>query len=235
MWTYRFLGFPDRNEDELKEIARRMANVIAHRGPNGSGTWVDAKTGIALGHRRLAVLDLSSDISLWYRVVVDTCWYLMVKFTIIVVKKALEINGDAPSWRGYSDTETLLAGFDAWGIQSTVEQSIGMFALAVWDRYTKSLTLGRDRLGEKPLYYGWQRQGNDAVFLFGSELKGLRAHPAFENNINRRALSLQLRHSCIPAPYCIYEGISKLLLVVCCRYHCISVSQKLGSIGQVHK
>ena len=127
------------------------------------------------------------------------------------MRKLLNLKISNKKWKSTSDTETLLAGFDAWGIQSTVEQSIGMFALAVWDRYSKSLTLGRDRLGEKPLYYGWQRQGNDAVFLFGSELKGLRAHPAFENNINRRALSLQLRHSCIPAPYCIYEGISKLL------------------------
>ena len=123
-----------------------------------------------------------------------------------------EIAGQAraPSWRGHSDTETLLAGFDAWGIQGMIERAIGMFAIAVWDRELKTLTLARDRLGEKPLYFGWQGQGEQAVFLFGSELKALRAHPRFANKIDRGALSLQLRNSYIPAPYSIYEGISKL-------------------------
>jgi len=109
-------------------------------------------------------------------------------------------------WRGHSDTETLLAGFDAWGIQDTIERSLGMFALAVWDRETSLLTLVRDRVGEKPLYYGWQGD----TFLFGSELKALRAHPSFNAAIDRGALALMMRHSYIPTPYSIYEGIAKL-------------------------
>ena len=109
-------------------------------------------------------------------------------------------------WRGHSDTETMLAGFEAWGIQNTVERAIGMFAIAVWDRQSCTLTLVRDRIGEKPLYYGWQ---GDA-FLFGSELKALRAHPAFEGKIDRGALGLYMRHNHIPAPYSIYQGIAKL-------------------------
>jgi asparagine synthase (glutamine-hydrolysing) len=111
-------------------------------------------------------------------------------------------------WRGHSDTETLLAGFETWGIQGTVERCIGMFAFAVWDKQTRTLTLGRDRLGEKPLYYGWQGHGQNATFLFGSELKALKSHPAFTAGIDRNALCLLMRHNYIPAPYSIYEGIS---------------------------
>jgi len=135
----------------------------------------------------------------------------MVKFTIIsCCVRELERASAAPAWRGHSDTESLLAGFDAWGIEATLGRAIGMFSIAVWDRQDNTLTLGRDRIGEKPLYYGWQGKGDAAVFLFGSELKALRVHPAFENNIDRGALSLQLRHNYIPAPYSIYQGISKL-------------------------
>jgi asparagine synthase (glutamine-hydrolysing) len=113
-------------------------------------------------------------------------------------------------WRGHSDTETLLAGFDMWGITATIVKAIGMFALAVWDRESQTLTLVRERIGEKPLYYGWQGQGERASFLFGSELKALRAHPAFCPTVNRDALCLFMRHNYIPAPYSIYQNIFKL-------------------------
>jgi asparagine synthase (glutamine-hydrolysing) len=126
------------------------------------------------------------------------------------LRQSLDELSSAGNWRGHSDTETLLCGFDAWGVQATLERSVGMFAFALWDRETKTLTLGRDRLGEKPLYYGWQGSGSQAVFLFGSELKALRAHPGFANKVDRGALSLQLRNNYIPAPYSIYEGIAKL-------------------------
>lgn len=109
-------------------------------------------------------------------------------------------------WRGHSDTETLLAGFTHWGAEETLRRAVGMFTIALWDRRDRVLTLARDRLGEKPLYYGWQ--GN--TFLFGSELKALRAHPAFQADLDRGALALLLRHNYVPAPYSIYQGIHKL-------------------------
>ncbi len=129
------------------------------------------------------------------------------------LRKALEKSGIIPrpdgttiGWRGHSDTETLLAAFDAWGVEATLKRCVGMFAIALWDRATCILTLARDRLGEKPLYYGWQED----VLLFGSELKALRVHPSFRGEIDRDALALLLRHNYIPAPYSIYKGIQKL-------------------------
>ncbi|MDO8310695.1 MAG: asparagine synthase (glutamine-hydrolyzing), partial [Sideroxyarcus sp.] len=126
------------------------------------------------------------------------------------LRKELEALGRAPSWRGHSDTETLLAGFEVWGIEATIKKSIGMFAIALWDRQERTLTLARDRMGEKPLYFGWQGDGERRSFLFGSELKALKAHPVFSAGIDRGALCLLLRHNYIPAPYSIYQGISKL-------------------------
>ena len=118
--------------------------------------------------------------------------------------------GAHAGWCGHSDTETLLVGFDAWGIQATIERCTGMFAFAVWDKQASTLTLARDRLGEKPLYYGWQGKGKHATFLFGSELKALKVHPAFKAEIDRNALCLLMRHNYIPSPYSIYQGIAKL-------------------------
>ena len=114
--------------------------------------------------------------------------------------------GERPAWRGHSDTETLLAAFDRWGLEEALKRSVGMFALAVWDRQSRKLLLARDRAGEKPLYYGWQRD----CLLFGSELKSLRAHPAFSAPIDRDRVSLYLRRGYVPAPNSIYEGIFKL-------------------------
>jgi asparagine synthase (glutamine-hydrolysing) len=123
------------------------------------------------------------------------------------LRAQLQKEGAAPLWRGHSDTETLLAALSVWGIERALRLTIGMFAFALWDRQEKILTLARDRAGEKPLYYGWQK-GN---FLFGSELKALKAHPCFNADIDRGALALMLRHNCIPAPYSIYSGIQKLM------------------------
>lgn len=196
-------------------LLQRMADTIAHRGPDDAGYWHDIDRRIGLGHRRLSILDLSPaghqpmhSASSRYVIAFNGEIYNHLE-----LRNSLSLmagSGGDPRWRGHSDTETLLAGFDAWGIQGTVERAIGMFAFAVWDRQTSTLTLARDRLGEKPLYYGWQGRGSRAVFLFGSELKSLRAHPLFENGIDRNALTLQLRHNCIPAPHSIYQGISKL-------------------------
>lgn len=126
------------------------------------------------------------------------------------LREALDGCGWAPNWRGHSDTETILAGFDAWGIEATLERCVGMFAFALWDRQDRTLTLARDRLGEKPLYYGWQSNGQRTSFIFGSELKALKQHPQFEGAINRDAISLLMRHNYIPAPYSIYQNIFKL-------------------------
>ena len=194
-------------------MLKRMADTIAYRGPDDAGYWCDEDHRVGLGHRRLAIVDLSLA---GHQPMQSASGRYIIAFNgeiynHLLLRQELRATGQTPSWRGHSDTEMLLAGFDAWGIQGTVERATGMFAFAVWDRQTKALTLARDRLGEKPLYYGWQGRGNGGVFLFGSELKALRAHPDFENNINRGALGLHLRHNYIPSPYSIYEGISKLL------------------------
>ncbi len=193
-------------------ILKRMADAIRYRGPDDDGYWCDVNRRIGLGHRRLSVVDLS--LAGHQPMQLASRRYVIVfngeVYNHLLLRHDLERAGKAPNWRGHSDTETLLAGFEVWGIQGVLERAIGMFAFAVWDKQTHILTLGRDRIGEKPLYYGWQGRGDNAVFLFGSELKALRAHPSFENKINRGALSLQLRYNYIPAPYSIYEGITKL-------------------------
>lgn len=194
-------------------VLQRMTNALQHRGPDAQGQWIDAGDGVALGHRRLSVVDLSpagaqpmASVSGRHVLVFNGEIYNHLALRSILVS-----SGHAPAWRGHSDTESLLAGFDAWGIRTTVEKTVGMFAFAVWDKQEQKLTLGRDRLGEKPLYYGWQGAGQDAVFLFGSELKALRAHPTFSAPVSRDALCLYMRHNNVPAPYTIYAGISKLM------------------------
>ncbi|MEO8296176.1 MAG: asparagine synthase (glutamine-hydrolyzing) [Burkholderiales bacterium] len=199
------------NED-LTGLLRPMADAIIARGPDSDGYWADTQFGIGLAHRRLAIVDLSpaghqpmGSPSTRYMLVFNGEIYNHLE-----LREQLEATGRAPTWRGHSDTETLLAGFDAWGIEATVGRSVGMFALAVWDRQDHALTLVRDRLGEKPLYYGWQGEGREAVFLFGSELKALQRHPAFKSRVDRNALALMLRHNYVPAPHSIFEGIAKL-------------------------
>jgi asparagine synthase (glutamine-hydrolysing) len=207
-----FLGGTCLDEVSDESVIIRMTDAIAYRGPDDAGYWGDVDRRISLGHRRLSIVDLSPA---GHQPMLSASSRHVIVFNgeiynHLLLREKLESAGRAPAWRGHSDTETLLAGFDVWGIQVTLEHAIGMFAFAVWDRETSTLTLGRDRIGEKPLYYGWQGKGNNAAFLFGSELKALRAHPAFENMINRNAVSLQLRHNYIPTPYSIYEGVAKL-------------------------
>ncbi|MHB1530202.1 MAG: asparagine synthase (glutamine-hydrolyzing) [Acidiferrobacteraceae bacterium] len=185
-----------------------MANAIGYRGPDDSGIWVDARSGVGLAHRRLSIVDLSTA---GCQPMVSTSGRFVIIFNGEVynhleLRVALEAPGCTPSWRGYSDTETLLAAFEAWGAEATLKKTVGMFAVALWDRQAMTLMLARDRLGEKPLYYGFS---GDA-FLFGSELKALRAYPGFCSNIDRGALTLYLRHNYIPAPYSIYRDIRKL-------------------------
>ena len=199
----------EKQWDSADELLKTMAARISHRGPDAEGFWSDALSGIGLAHRRLSILDLSEAGS---QPMVSASGRFVIVFNGEIynhndIRQAIAASSaPAVQWRGHSDTETLLAGFDGFGIEKTIAMSIGMFAFAVWDRQTRTLTLGRDRLGEKPLYYGWF--GN--TFLFGSELKALQAHPAFVAPIDRSALSLFLRHGYIPAPYSIFEGVFKL-------------------------
>lgn len=190
----------------------KMNDAITHRGPDSDGFWFDGESGIALGHRRLAIVDLSPagsqpmlSVNGRYAIAFNGEIYNHLK-----LRQELEASNLAPGWRGHSDTETLLAGILAWGLEAALARCIGMFAIALWDRETKTLTLARDRLGEKPLYYGWQGSGENAAFLFGSELKALKEHPSFENTIDRNSLCSLLRHNYVGAPYSIYQGISKL-------------------------
>lgn len=196
---------------DSESILRRMGDTIRSRGPDSAGYWWD-ESGISLAHRRLSILDLSPA---GHQPMHSASGRYVIAFNgeiynHLTLRSDLQSQGTAPNWQGHSDTETLLAGFDAWGIKATVERCIGMFAFAVWDKQERLLTLGRDRLGEKPLYYGWQGDGDRAFFLFGSELKALKAHPAFNADIDRDALCLLMRHNCIAAPYSIYRGIHKL-------------------------
>ncbi len=181
----------------------RMADAIIHRGPDSSGVWVDEQAQISLAHRRLSILDLSQA---GHQPMLSPSGRYVIVFNGEIYNH-LELRKElGKSWRGHSDTETLLAGFDVWGIEATIKKNIGMFAFAVWDTQEKTLTIGRDRLGEKPLYYGWQGES----FLFGSELKALKAHPAFSAEIDRNSLTLFMRHAYVPAPYSIYQNIYKL-------------------------
>ncbi|MFK5979964.1 MAG: asparagine synthase (glutamine-hydrolyzing) [Rhizobiaceae bacterium] len=197
------------SQDHDGDMLRRMADTIAHRGPDDSGVWTDASAGVSLAHRRLSIVDLSSAghqpmKSADGRFVMS---YNGEIYNHLKLREELEQSGRNPVWNGRSDTETLLIACEVWGIERTLEKITGMFALALWDRQKRALYLVRDRLGEKPLYYGWQ--GNS--FLFGSELKALKGHRAFEGKIDRDVLALLMRHNYIPAPYSIYQGISKLL------------------------
>jgi len=185
-----------------------MADRIRYRGPDDSGAWHDPDAGYAVAHRRLSILDLSAAGHQPMHSASER-WVLAYNGEIynhLDLRQRLEVARSAPAWRSHSDTETLLAAVEAWGVEVTLTRSVGMFAFALWDRAERTLWLARDRMGEKPLYYGWR----NGVFLFASELKALRAHPAFDAAVDRGALTLLLRHNYVPDPYSIYAGIRKL-------------------------
>ena len=192
--------------DALRATATRMAGTLVHRGPDDAETWVDGAAGIGLGFRRLAILDLSPQgrqpmISADGRFVVV---YNGEIYNWQDLREELTARGHR--FRGGSDTEVALAAFTEWGVRDAVPRFNGMFAFAVWDRAERVLHLGRDRIGKKPLYYA--RLGPTVVF--GSELKALRAHPAFAAPIDRESLSLYLRFGYVPSPATIYAGVLKL-------------------------
>jgi asparagine synthase (glutamine-hydrolysing) len=204
-----FIGFgrSERSEN-LESLARGMVAALRHRGPDDAGAWVDPESGVGLGHSRLAIVDLSPQ---GRQPMFSRCGRFVVVFNGEIynhheIRRELEQRRRGVTWRGHSDTEVMLAAFDAWGVEAALKRFVGMFAFALWDRSEQVLYLGRDRMGEKPLYYGWQGES----FLFGSELKALRRHRDWRGELNRDALALYLRLSYVPAPYTIYSGIRAL-------------------------
>jgi asparagine synthase (glutamine-hydrolysing) len=194
-------------ENMLAKV-KGMSDCLHHRGPDDSGTWAEAESGIALGHRRLSIVDLSP---LGHQPMISGSGRYVIVFNGEIynftdLRKELEQVPGAACFRGHSDTEVMLAAIEFWGLEKAVMRFVGMFAFALWDKLIKRLYLVRDRLGEKPLYYGWMGR----TFLFASELKAIRAYPGFSAEINRDALALFLRHNYIPTPYSIYKGIYKL-------------------------
>jgi asparagine synthase (glutamine-hydrolysing) len=209
-----FTGFvdPKRNlsSERLRAMVTRMSDCLLHRGPDGGAVWTEAETGVALGHRRLSIIDLSTEGD-QPMASASGRWIIVYNgevYNFPEVRAELERTPGAlrVPWRGHSDTEIMLAAVEHWGVHAALERFNGMFALALWDRSERTLWLARDRAGEKPLYYGWA----SGVFLFGSELKSLAAHPRWSPVLDRGALALYTRHNYIPAPYSAYAGISKL-------------------------
>jgi len=202
------------------EIIRQMTAAIIHRGPDADGHWLDCDAGVALGHRRLSILDLSPEGS--QPMVSASGRYVIVYNGEIYNYRDIRVELDDRhhhTWRGHSDTEVILAAIEEYGIERALKSFVGMFAFALWDRQERAITIARDRLGEKPLYYG----RHDGNFIFASELKALQKHPAFSGDIDRNSIALFLRHNYIPAPYSIYRGIHKLLPGT---YLTISISQR---------
>ena len=185
-----------------------MTGAVAHRGPDDHGIWTDEEAGIGLGHRRLAVVDLTPT-GHQPMLSVDGRFVLIFNGEIYNhrdLRRQFEQDHGPRTWRGSSDTETFLEGIAAWGLEETIRRSVGMYAFALWDRRERLLHLVRDRFGEKPLYYGWV----GGAIAFGSELKALRQAPGFDNAVSRQALGVFARRSYIPAPLSIYQRIFKV-------------------------
>lgn len=217
------VGFFSRVESKHAYIAA-MTNELIHRGPDSFGLWVDNTSQIAMGHRRLSIVDLSESGAQPF---VSSCGRYVLCYNGEIynhlrLREELEASPNFDGWRGHSDTETLVASIRHWGVEQTLPKLNGMFAFALWDRNTQKLYLARDRFGEKPLYYG--RANNS--FLFASELKAMEKHPDWEGKIERDALALFMRYNNIPAPYSIFKGIYKLLPA-----HYVVVTEHGTSIG----
>jgi asparagine synthase (glutamine-hydrolysing) len=199
--------FGNKYSLNLSQVVETMASSLTHRGPDDRGVWVDAEEKISLGHRRLSILDLSQE---GHQPMLSRDGRYVMAFNGEVynhqcIRKELEAVGEI-SWRGHSDTEVMLAAVSTWGLEKALSKFTGMFAIALWDRTDQRLYLIRDRMGEKPLYYGWC----NGAFVFGSELKALKKYPGFSAEIDRNALALYFRYMAIPAPFTIYQHIYKL-------------------------
>lgn len=203
-------GFVDAgmrgNPDKLTECATAMAATLDHRGPDASAAWVDAESGVAFGHTRLSIIDLSDAGA---QPMTSSCGRCTITYNGEIYNAAelrTELEADGKVFRGHSDTEVIVEACALWGIEATLERLIGMFAFALWDRKIEVLTLARDRLGIKPLYWGTR----DGQLFFASELKALKQLPGWEGHLDRQALATYLTYSYVPAPLCIYKGVQKL-------------------------
>jgi asparagine synthase (glutamine-hydrolysing) len=190
----------------LHRLAQKMTEVLVRRGPDAGAAWSEGN--IALGHRRLSILDLSPAGA---QPMHSACGRYVIAFNGEIynhldLRRDLAAEGAAHDWRGHSDTETLLAGIVCWGLDETLRRSAGMFAIALWDRRHRRLSLARDRIGEKPLFWGWAGQ----AIVFGSELKAMRQHPEFPRDVCRQALAQYLSFAYVPAPRSIHPGVYKL-------------------------
>jgi asparagine synthase (glutamine-hydrolysing) len=208
-----------KTKEDYLNLVSSMSDALRHRGPDSSGQWADESVGIALAHRRLAIIDLSfaghqpmaSRLQKYILTFNGEIYnHLEIRAELEAFHSLSSNSTSAVKWRGHSDTETLLAAFEVWGIETTLNKTVGMFSFALWDTQNKLLHLARDRFGEKPLYYGWTGSGDERAFVFGSELKALRAYQGFNNTVCRQALMQYMRFSVVPAPLSIYEGINKL-------------------------
>ena len=194
--------------ESLQDFGIRACEALRHRGPDDSGIWSDSESGVVLSNTRLAVIDLSPE---GKQPMTSSCGRYVIVFNGEVynhmeLRRDLEKRGEAPRFRGHSDTEVMLAAISAWGLEGALDRFIGMFAFGLWDRAERTLRLVRDRIGIKPLYYGEAGGG----FAFASELKAFRAIPDFQGLIDRNVLALYLRNNYIPAPFSIYTGVFKL-------------------------
>lgn len=196
-----------QHASDLGAIVARMADAMVPRGPDGSGTWVDEEAGVAFGHRRLSILDLT-DAGAQPMASADGRWILTYNGEIYDHEDlARDLDAAGVARRGHSDTEILVEAIARWGVRPTLERLDGMFAFAAWDRRERRLVLARDRMGEKPLYLGALGSGE---VVFGSTLDAIRRHPDFDRPVDLDALSLYLRHKYVPAPLSIYRGIHKV-------------------------
>jgi asparagine synthase (glutamine-hydrolysing) len=193
-----------RRSEHPVETLNRMGAALAHRGPDDSGTFHDAATGVGLAFRRLSIIDLSPE---GHQPMFSASGRYVIVFNGEVYNfEEIRSELGTRQWRGHSDTEVMLEAIERWGVDLAVQRFVGMFAIALWDRQERKLHLVRDRIGIKPLYYG--RVGGD--FVFASELKAIYQHPEFNGEIDRNALALYVRHNYVPTPHCIFRGLCKL-------------------------
>ena len=204
-------GYVSPKPLDARAVIEAMCNRLAHRGPDASGVWLDPSAGLAMGHRRLAIIDLSPSgeqpmmsASGRYVIVFNGEVY---NFEALRTEISRARNAGHKPWRGTSDTEVVLEAIETWGFEEALKKFLGMYAFALWDRRDRKLFLVRDRMGEKPLYYGMA----GSSFVFGSELKALRAFPGVDFEINRQALSAFFQFSYVPTPLSIYRGVRKLV------------------------